>query len=203
MDLRVVELRQYQLKPGRTDDLIEVFDRELVETQEACGMHVLGQYRDLDRPDRFVWVRRFPDMAARRAALTAFYSGPVWKEHAAAANATMIDVDDVLLLRPVRGFGPLGGRPAAAGGDSVVSVTIYLRDRPFDEEFFSSFEQAALPALACYTTEYAENDYPALPVRSGEHAFVWFARSASPEWTPEGVTVEHRRLAPTPRSRLR
>jgi hypothetical protein len=38
---------------------------------------------------------------ARRAeALAAFYSGPVWQEHHDAANATMIDSDDVLLLRP-------------------------------------------------------------------------------------------------------
>src|SRR6266545_1370511 len=99
----VVELRQYTLRPGQRDVLIELFDRELVETQEAVGMQVIGQFRDLDRPDRFVWLRGFPDMQHRLAALEAFYGGPVWKEHRSTANATMIDVDDVLLLRPVSG----------------------------------------------------------------------------------------------------
>ena len=40
--------------------------------------------------------------ACRRARrlLASFYGGPVWKVNAAEANATMIDTDDVLLLRP-------------------------------------------------------------------------------------------------------
>ena len=97
----VVELRQYTVRHGRRDVLIELFDREFIETQEAVGMEVIGQFRDLDRPERFVWMRGFPDMQRRREALEAFYGGPVWKAHAVAANATMVDVDDVLLLRPV------------------------------------------------------------------------------------------------------
>ena len=97
----VVELRQYTLRHGQRDVLIELFDREFIESQEAVGMELIGQFRDLDRPERFVWMRGFPDMQRRREALEAFYGGPVWKTHAAAANATMVDVDDVLLLRPI------------------------------------------------------------------------------------------------------
>lgn len=63
---RVVELRQYRLRPGQREILIELFERELIEPQEAVGMQVLGQFRDLDRPDRFVWLRGFSDMEARR-----------------------------------------------------------------------------------------------------------------------------------------
>src|SRR5690348_11370989 len=97
----VVELRQYTLRPGRREVLIDLFERNLLEPQESLGIHVLGQFRDLDQPDRFVWLRGFPDMTARARALTAFYDGPVWAEHRSAANATMLDSDDVLLLRPV------------------------------------------------------------------------------------------------------
>src|SRR6185437_1104425 len=63
---RVVELRQYTLVPGRRDELIELFDRELIETQEKCGMRILGQFRDLDEPDHFVWLRSFADLPSRR-----------------------------------------------------------------------------------------------------------------------------------------
>ena len=97
----MIELRQYTLKPGQRDVLIDLFEREFVETQEAVGMHLVGQFRDLDRPDRFVWIRGFPDMASRAQSLQAFYGGPVWQAHRDAANATMIDSDNVLLLRPV------------------------------------------------------------------------------------------------------
>jgi NIPSNAP len=96
----VVELRQYTLHPGQRDVLIDLFDREFVETQEEVGIKVIGQFRELDHPDRFVWLRGFRDMTSRAKALNDFYGGPVWKAHREAANATMIDSDNVLLLRP-------------------------------------------------------------------------------------------------------
>ena len=34
----IVELRQYTVYPERRDDLITLFDREFVESQEALGM---------------------------------------------------------------------------------------------------------------------------------------------------------------------
>jgi quinol monooxygenase YgiN len=126
----VVELRQYTLKPGRRDELIALLEREFVESQEAEGMDIIGTFRDLDNPDRFVWLRGFPDMEARAKSLAAFYGGPVWKAHRDAANDTMIDSDNVLLLRPVwqgAGFG-LGGAQAPIGAtalpDGIVTATI-------------------------------------------------------------------------------
>src|SRR5216683_1062513 len=96
----VVELRQYTLHPGKRDALIDLFDREFVESQEAPGIKVIGQFRDLDNPDRFVWLRGFRDMPSRAQALQDFYGGPVWKAQREAANDTMVDSDSVLLLRP-------------------------------------------------------------------------------------------------------
>ena len=40
-------------------------------------MVIIGQFRDLDNPDSFVWLRGFADMEARKRALTGFYAGPV------------------------------------------------------------------------------------------------------------------------------
>src|SRR6476646_3740343 len=99
---QVLELRQYTLRPGQRDVLIDLIEREFVESQEALGMTLFGQFRDLDDPDRFVWLRGFADMPARATALAGFYDGPVWRAHRDAANATMLDSDNVLLLRPAR-----------------------------------------------------------------------------------------------------
>src|SRR5262249_4738210 len=96
----VVELRQYTLVIGQRETLIALFEREFIETQEATGMTVIGQFRDLNNPDRFVWLRGFADMTSRARQLEEFYGGPVWKAHREVANATMINSDDVLLLRP-------------------------------------------------------------------------------------------------------
>jgi hypothetical protein len=79
---------------------VDLFDEHFVESQEALGMRVLGQFRDLGDADRFVWIRGFEGMESRARSLEAFYTGPVWMKHRAAANATMLDSDNVLLLRP-------------------------------------------------------------------------------------------------------
>lgn len=62
----VLELRQYTLKPGQRDAFIALFDRHFVESQEAVGMTLVGQYRDRRRPERLVWIRGFPDMQSRQ-----------------------------------------------------------------------------------------------------------------------------------------
>ena len=50
----IVELRQYTLYSGHRNVLIELFNREFVESQEALGMKIIGQFRELDNPNRFV-----------------------------------------------------------------------------------------------------------------------------------------------------
>src|SRR5262245_23931019 len=96
----LLELRQYALRPGRRDDLIELFDAEFVESQERLGMGVYGQFRDLDDLDRFVWLRGYPDGSPGRRgeALAAFYGGPVWAQHRKAAQATLLGSGRASLL---------------------------------------------------------------------------------------------------------
>jgi hypothetical protein len=186
-----VELRQYTLHPGSRDVLIELFDREFVESQEAVGMTVIGQFRDLDDPNRFVWLRGFRDMPSRALALKEFYGGPVWKAHRDVANATMIDSDNVLLLRPARlqsGFSldesdrpPLGASEVPNG---IVVATIYYFDAPVGDNFVDFFDGILKPALiyagasiiAYFVTENSKNNFPPLPVRESENVFVWFSR---------------------------
>jgi hypothetical protein len=177
----------------------------------TTGGRIIAQFRDLNDPDRFVWLRGFQDMSARKQALSGFYGGPVWRAHRAAANETMVDSSDVLLLRPVRkdsGFAESVPRPAVgspAHPDSVVLATVYQLPRPVDAEFREFFEQQVMPVMAesgavpvaVFETEPAENDFPALPVHVGQHVLVWFAvlpdvkayrkhvaaLESSPDWT--------------------
>ncbi|MDP9190400.1 MAG: NIPSNAP family protein [Acidobacteriota bacterium] len=210
----VFELRQYTLHPGKRDTLIELFDRELVETQEAAGMRVIGQFRDLGDPNRFVWFRGFPDIVSRKEALTAFYSDTTWRTHRDAANATMIDSDDVLLLRlvdPRFGFRvPSSSRPpigATERPSSRFAVTVYSFDKPIDREHIEAIQRVVTP-LTLLQTEPSENTYPALPVRAGENVIVTLtlddgaiddaALSTFLKCPPQRL-----RLAPTARSLLR
>ena len=189
----IVELRQYTLHPHRRDDLIDMFDAHFVESQEAVGMTIIGQFRNLDDPNKFVWVRGFPSMDERARGLAEFYGGPAWKSRRTAANETIIDNDNVLLLRPVHpetGFAlidePRAATSARGPGRGLVIATVYHID-PTDakeRDFIEFFEQtmrpllvaAGAPVIASFVPERSANNFPGLPVREGEHVFVWFSR---------------------------
>lgn len=222
-DCRVVELRQYTLHAGQRDVLIDLFDREFVETQEAVGMAVMGQFRDLDAPDRFVWLRGFAGMDERARGLAAFYDGPVWQQHRAAANATIIDSDDVLLLRPawpgagiaVQASARAPGAVRTALPGLLVAAVFPLREpaspellRLCRETVTRRLAQAGADALGWYLTEDAPNNFPRLPVREGERVLAGFAMFetaaafdaylACGRWSDEVLAVLAPWLAGTP-----
>jgi hypothetical protein len=200
----IVELRQYTLHPGQRDVLIDLFERAFIESQEAADITVIGTFRDLEDPNRFVWLRGFSGMDQRLAALHAFYGGPVWKAHREAANATIIDSDNVLLLRPARptsGFlldprnrPPAGTEQVPPG--LVVATILSFETAPLDD-VFDWFEGALAPALtncgasilAWFVTEAGPNTFPALPVREGEQVLVWFSRFRDPAAYDEHAAV--------------
>jgi hypothetical protein len=114
-----------------------------------------------------------------------------------------------------------------------VTATVCQRTTPFDGGFAEFFAQQVAPALAgagapplaCLLIEPAENTYPALPVRTGEHVLIWFSSftstahhhsqqyqlSRSQQWRdvqPDLLAAlssppRELRLAPTSRSLLR
>jgi hypothetical protein len=188
----VIELRQYTLRPGTRDAFVALFDAELAEPQEAAGMRVLGQFRDLDRPDMFVWLRGFPDMEVRRRALHGFYDGPVWAAQRDAANGMMLDSDDVLLLEPA-GTGPFldagagAYPPGAAPAGGVVTVwvdPVGLADtarfaRRYASEVAPALHAAGARPLTLLASLHAVNTFPRLPVREHENVVVSLARFAS------------------------
>ena len=177
----LIELRQYTLRGGRRDELIELFHAEFLEPQAAAGGPVLGTFRDLDDPDRFVWLRGFAGMDQRKAALEAFYGGPAWRAHRGAANATMVDSDNVCLLRPRPGGRALESLRADRAG--VLRLSLHDLRGVMPYAFASFFDAAMGPLIKAaggsiateLVTEDAFNSFPKLPVREDERLFVWAA----------------------------
>jgi hypothetical protein len=190
-DSSIVKLRRYRLHPGARERLIDLFDRQFVETQETVGMAVIGQFRDLDDADSFVWLRGFRDMPSRAEALGAFYGGPVWARHREAANRTMINSDNVLLLRPARhgsGFALPEGRPDVHARDLppglVIATICHLAPRT--EEAFADFFAAVLAPqlvatsakiLASFVTERSPNTFRGFPSGRARRSSRGFAAS--------------------------
>ena len=225
----VVDLRQYRCHPGRRDDLVRVFDEHFVEGQERCGMHVLGQFRDLDDPDRFVWLRGFDALAARGQALQDFYDGPVWAAHRDAANATMADWSDAVLLNVVEvgsGYPRYGTRDPGwelePAPTSVFTLTVFSHHSHRDTEAVRHFLDEIRPwvvtsgaeEVAVWASDPSENNYPALPLREDpvlvhlvrhdsdeEHARFVRRLAAMPAW--ERARRAHAAFLPGPPRLLR
>jgi hypothetical protein len=186
----IIDLRQYTLYPGTRDEFVALFDREFVETQEAAGMRVIGQFRDLGDFNRFVWIRGYPDMPSREEALTSFYiHGEAWRRHAELARSKMIDSSDALMLRPIRPDAAfaLTSAPDRQALDSPLSpglivAAIHSLPKPVDADFLEFFQESVQPALigaggrvlGVFATEHSPNNFPRLPVREGENVFVPF-----------------------------
>lgn len=227
----VFELRRYTLKPGARDTLVEVFDTHLVETQEAVGMSVVCQFRDPAAPDQFVWFRGFPDQEARTRALPAFYGGPVWAEHGPAANETMLEWHDVLMLKPATpssGFKtsglerlPPGIADLEDGRAYLVAVHHLLPDTADNvaalaaKAIADAVHSTGGEVLASLISDRSENGFARLPVREGECVVVTLIRPAVTQAIPaletalremsvgSGRAPDIARVIPTARSLLR
>jgi hypothetical protein len=227
--LTVFELRNYVMQPGRRDDLITLFEDEFIESQEVLGSRVAGTFRNLDDPNRFVWLRGFETMETRARALDGFYTSELWRTHRNAANATMIDSDDVLQLRPLGdarwAWADRPPRGATAIPPSLIGLTTYFLRSNADAAFADFFSGEIAPALrderveivATLATEHAPNSYPRLPIREDETVFAVITRHGAADHIPNiaGLGLgpvlqshlikptETLRLQPTARSALR
>ena len=209
----LVELRQYTLRPGRRDQLVELFAREFIAEHQRAGALVLACFRDLDNPDRFVWLRGFSDNSARPAALGQFYGGELWRRRRNMVNSWLLDSDDVLQLRPL-------DQIRAQNGASMVVAHVLMLDAPVEDgaaarvgaELGSGLDKARGTLMGTLVTDPSPNNYAQLPLREGEHALVFlvsfadtpagdaWARDVAQWRAPDGLTLrEHPamlRLAP-------
>src|ERR1044071_8049651 len=59
--IRVLELRNYVTKPGQRDKFISYFEANFIDSENALGGYILGQFRVKDSDDNFFWIRGFND----------------------------------------------------------------------------------------------------------------------------------------------
>ena len=174
------ELRNYSTRPGRRDALVDLFERHFLDAYEAAGARVVGTFMNQRDPDRWVWIRAFADNRARGEALDGFYRSPEWLARRAAANDTIADISDALLLR-LR-FGEFASL-RAPDGDSGQPASVVECLRWFPREGQAArlagrvladlvpllVRSGAIPAALLESVELP-NYYPRLPLR--EHTGV-------------------------------
>lgn len=181
--IKVLELRNYLTKPGQRDKFISYFESDFIDSQNAIGGYVLGQFRVKDADDNFFWIRGFHDMASRSRYLPEFYRGSFWKERRNLVNDMIINNDNVYLLKPLT----LSEDPQDTAVNSnefgkkqgLVVIDYYIANTRLKEliEFFKSKYLPCLKANDISTTtswvsELTENDFPGLPVFQDKNLLV-------------------------------
>ena len=184
--MNVLEIRDYLLKPNRLEHFIDYFEEHFIASQEAVGMSILGQFRLIGEPDRFVWIRGFRDMETRFEALQNFYGGPVWAKYGPLANDMMLEWHNVHLLRPAANLSLNNGVSAESLAAALANGTISPHTGNIAIDFYqvaSPREKAEINILKAYheediqirglfVAEMSENTFSRLPVYQVEDAFV-------------------------------
>lgn len=148
-------------------------------------MTIGGTYAGESDPDRFVWFRGLPDLSSRTRAPRSLYGGPGWRARRDVANASMIDSDDVLLLRPTdpvhRAPAPCGARPprvSEPGSESLlVGVYTHGGSASVEQGLSTDLDSALQELLGVAVVAGGRTPAPRLPALAvrGDYAFVWAA----------------------------
>jgi hypothetical protein len=174
--IKVIELRNYLIKPNLRDRFVNYFGKHFVESQNVLGGFVLGAFRIKHESDRFFWIRGFSDMTSRSRFLPEFYYGDVWKKYGGEANEMMIDSDNVYLLKPVN-------HEQIFRKNKLMTIDFYFAaDGKLDElitafqtNFVPNFKESAGANLTLWQSELSENDFPRLPAFQYENLLVTIA----------------------------
>jgi hypothetical protein len=173
-NIKVLELRNYLLKPNVTNKFSHYFHSKFVEPMNKLGGYTLGEYKINEVNDRFVWFRGFTDMKNRVKFLNDFYiNSPTWKEYGKGANEMMINSDNVYLLKPLNKITTLKTDKAFTVIDFYIcNSTIERVIELFDTAYIPFLKTIKIEDISLWVSEMAENDFPRLPVFQDKNLLV-------------------------------
>lgn len=202
---QVVEFRRYTIKEGKREDFIKYFEAYFPEVFEQLGALALGQFRERGNDQHFIWVRGFHSIYDRPIINSAFYFGPLWREHSLTMNALMSDSDNVLLLRPLLPETEITVLPAVdpvteergATGVAVAQI-LALKNQP-DQANSAKLRSALATDKTSGTREAGllvtldkPNNFPQLPVRTDGPFLVWLGMVKDEENLAAALKTIHR-----------
>lgn len=173
-NIKVLELRNYLLKPNLADTFSHYFHSKFVAPMNELGGYTLGEFKINEIDDRFVWFRGFEDMKTRVKFLNDFYiKSPTWKEYGKGANEMMINSDNVYLLKPLHKNNTLKTDKAFTVIDFYIcNSTIDNVIELFDTAYIPFLKTINIEDITLWVSEMTENDFPRLPVFQDKNLLV-------------------------------
>lgn len=197
--IKVIELRNYLIKPGLRDEFINYFERHFVESQNALGGFVLGAFRIKSEAERFFWIRGFADMNSRSRYLPEFYGGEIWKEFSAEANEMMLEWHHVHLLKPLENI----KTEDFCTEKRLTVIDLYFAEDGKLAELIDLLQtNYQSSGTTFWVSEMTENDFPQLPVFQDENLLAAITnyknedehRAGNPEEKIKSLIKNHERL---------
>ena len=164
--IKVLELRNYLLKPNLTIPFSKYFRKHFVAPMFDLKGFTLGEFAINGIDDRFVWLRGFTDMKSRLQFLNDFYiKSETWKKFGKAANEMMINSDNVHLLKPLyQGDFKKSNKEITVIDYYICNNSIERTISFFENEFIPYLRSIELTDISFWVSEMTENDFPGLPV---------------------------------------
>lgn len=182
---RVIEFRNYLLRPNVLARFHSLFNKRFVKPMTALGGFTVRQYRVKGGPDRFVWLRAFANMQSRLEFLKAFYlESEIWKAHKNEANSMMVNSDNVFLLRPLAENGNMfevntsATRTNLQKSRQILVADFYICNGRLEQaiELFSKESSFASESgrrkSSLWVSEMSENQFPQLPAFQDKNLLV-------------------------------
>jgi hypothetical protein len=206
----VIEFRRYTIKPGQRKVFSQYFEAFFPEAFQQLGAMAFGEFYEREHDNGFTWFRGFPSMEARAIDNSAFYYGPVWKEHRNTLNALIDDSDNVILMRPMAGYRGMPVLPAVdpvlepGGAHGIVIAQLFAMKadasksdaNKLDSDFaaqadkvFARYREAGIKEIAVLASLNANNNFPQLPIRTDGPYVLWLGmvedqRMLETAWAP-------------------
>ena len=95
------EVRQYEIRPGKMEEWIQMMDQEILPFQAAKGMVISGIFRGEEDDSVFIWIRRFESEAERERLYKAVYESDEWVNDMSPRVGQLINRETIKVQRVV------------------------------------------------------------------------------------------------------
>jgi hypothetical protein len=170
--IKVIELRNYTIQPGKLSKFVEFMNRIIIPRQESQRGYVLNQFGLKGSDNNYVWMRGFYDMQTRSQFLKDFYSSEYWKQHQQETNRMLTNIEYIYLLRPLLikdqtvdvEASVSRGELKKTKGIAVINfyTTNQKRGQLIDflaKEYFPILRKAGISNIQLWISEMARNDF--------------------------------------------
>lgn len=76
----LVEIRRYEIEPGRRDEFVQWFETDVMPAMESAGMNILGVFVGAEEANSFYYLRGFASEEERARITAAFHESELWLE---------------------------------------------------------------------------------------------------------------------------